>query len=122
MAGYRVKKRTAKIIFVDTDYDGAVIEALFDVPLKKLFELQRLAETGKAEESFKIFGDEILTAWNVEDDDGKPIPASGDGLLSQPAPFANLILTKWLAAMQEPAAPFASQPNSGGTSAVTEPE
>jgi hypothetical protein len=120
MTGFRVKKRTAIIKFEGTEYDGAEIECLFDIPLKKLFEIQRLAEAGKAEESFRQFGDEILTAWNIEQDDGNPIPATGEGLLNQPPQFANLILSKWLAAMTEPPAPFASQPNSGGTSAVTE--
>lgn len=119
--GYKVKKRTAVIKFaVDTDFAGAELKCLFDVPLKKLFELQTLAEAGKAEESFQRFGDDILIEWNVEDDDGNPVPATGEGLLCQPAPFANAILSKWLEAVQEPDRPFGLPPSDGSTSA--EPE
>ncbi len=38
----------------------------------------------------------MLQSWNLENDDGTPVPADGEGMLQIPLDFATLIITQWV--------------------------
>lgn len=40
-----------------------------------------------------------LESWNVEDDDGHPVPADADGLMSQDPRLVTAVLQAWTAAV-----------------------
>lgn len=101
---YEVPRRTARIKFEGTDYDGAEIICRLDMPLQMMFDFERLARLSKAgkeidpevlEQTFRRFGDEALESWNLSVG-GKPVPATAEGFLAQPPPFAMLIVSKWM--------------------------
>lgn len=96
----KVPRRRAVLAF-EGEYDGIEVTCLLDVPLRTFFEFQRMAED--IETSFQEFGDRVLIEWNLEGDDGESLPATGDGFKELPPQFANLILTKWLEAVAQPA-------------------
>lgn len=103
MPGFRIPKRTALIVFEEGhDYHGAEVRCSLDVPMRTLFAFRSMrgesAETISAEaiaESYKMFAEQILVDWNVEDDDGNPVPCTIDAFLDMPMPFLTAVTAKW---------------------------
>lgn len=90
--GFRPPKRTATLTFEEGhDYHGAEVSVRLDVPMSVVFEFDSLSPA----DGMRRFGDEILIDWNIEDDDGNPVPATADGLLSQSSDFGLALLDAW---------------------------
>jgi hypothetical protein len=92
----------------DHEFYGAETSLYLDAPMALLFEFQRLGEaTGQEAESImRKFGDLVLIDWNLEDDNGQAIPATGEGMLTQPFPFAVALIEAWGKAAAEPSTPL----------------
>lgn len=118
MAGFRVPRRTALITFEGTDYDGAEIECRLDVPLGMFFDFGRGLSAADSEALFRRWGSEVLIAWNLEDDNGAPLPADEDGILMLPAAMVTMILNKWTETVAGVPAPLGGPSNGGGPSGV----
>jgi hypothetical protein len=76
--GYRREKPVYKLIFADEEFDGLEVMAK-SLPLGEFMELQKLQarateDPGAAEKIVRTLG-RVLVSWNLEDDDGKPVPA-----------------------------------------------
>jgi hypothetical protein len=122
MAGYRVPRRTAVITFDGTDYDGAEVECKLDVPLGLYFDFGRVGEESREQESlFRRWGDEVLLAWNLEDDDGRPLPATGEGIMALPPFMVTLLLNKWTETVVAVPSPLGGRSNGGAQSAALMP-
>ena len=69
----------------------------------------------------KVFTDlaDNIVSWNVEEDDGTPVPATLEGLRRYGTSFANAIVQAWRQAMSEVDAPLGSGSSSGGTPDLT---
>ena len=98
--GYRPKREPVKLDFSGTEHDGLEITAR-SVPMSVMLDL--LAVTGAQEPTAyrhvtTTFA-YALESWNVEDDDGQPVPADLDGLLSQDTGFITAVIKAWVAAM-----------------------
>jgi hypothetical protein len=63
-------------------------------------------------ESLKVFA-KCLVSWNIEDEDGKPVPADLDGLKSLDLDFVMLLIQGWVQAVQDVPAPLEKPSNSG---------
>ena len=89
--GYRVPRRELELTFEGTDFDGAVIRCRLDISLETLFEFERIAgaDVESARAVYEKFADEVLVSWNLEQDDGTPVPASAAGLMAQPPVFCH---------------------------------
>jgi len=117
--GYRLPKRTAVLEFKGTDYDGAKVRTRLDgISLEEIFYFQRMAgadaKPEQLEEAMRIFGDRVILEWNLEDDDGQPIPYDGaSSFLKQPAAFAMTIMSAWTEAAMGGARPL-PQPSANG--------
>lgn len=112
--GFRPPKRTATLTFdEDHDYHGAEITVRLDAPMGLLFELENMAPL----EMMQRFGDEVLMAWNLETDDGEPIPATGVGLLTQPPDFGGDLMAAWKDAITGVDGPLGRNSDAGGRSA-----
>lgn len=61
---------------------------------------------------FTGFAKQLVT-WNLEDDDGRPVPADLDGIKSQDLPFMWEILEGWIDATSGVAAPLGESSSSG---------
>ena len=82
--GYKLPKRTAHVAFEEGHaYHGLEVELSLSVPMSQAFELARLGKNARedAEPFMRAFAQHILVSWNVEDDTGKPIPATPDGVV-----------------------------------------
>ena len=110
---YVVQRRRAILEFADPDYEGMCIETRLDVDMRTFLDLQSLA--GGADSSpddlrsaFSMFGDEILASWNLEDEDGRVLPADAEGFLSLPPGLATKVLGAWTEAATTPGEASAS--------------
>lgn len=101
--GFKVPKKTFRLVFEDEDYAGAEIVCR-SVKLSELFEITGMSD--KPKEMFRRFGDEVVVEWNLEDDDGKPLPADGEGMLAQPVEFSNVLVKAWSEGLTTVAAPL----------------
>ncbi len=117
--GFKVPKRTAVLKF-EGDYEGAEVKIRLDAPIGTFLEIQDLVTAGKQLEVFAVFGDELLISWNLEDDKGKPLPATGTGMKALPIAFGNVLIAEWLEAIQNVPAPLAKTSAAGSTSAAAQ--
>ena len=100
---YTVQRRRAILQCADPDYAGMHIETRRDVELRTFLDLQTLAGGADAEPeglraAFRMFGDEILESWNLQDEDGAVLSADADGFLSLPPALGTAILAAWTSA------------------------
>lgn len=106
MAGFRVPVRGATITFDGTDYDGAVVDCVLDIPLEVYFEIVALSEKGETETVSRIWAEHALKSWNLEDSEGNPLPATVEGLFKLPPAIFTVMLQKWTEAVAQAPAPL----------------
>ena len=122
--GYVPKRTLYKLDFSETEHAGleVVTRSASMATLMAVLELADEAEQatakdalGKLDDLFALF-EGVLVSWNVETDDGEPVPATKAGLLSQDSGFCLTVIQMWAREMTQapPTSPTASGP--GGTS------
>jgi hypothetical protein len=122
--GFKVPRRTAVLDFGDGDYEGCEVRCVFDLAFSDYFTFERFLKTEDrsqedVEAIFRRFGDHFLESWNVIDSDGTPVPANGDGMISEPVTFGLLLIMTWIARMtelREVPAPLGETSPNGATS------
>ena len=97
--GFRLPEKTARINFDGTDYDGAEIQLRLSVTFAQFIALRESAQGEDQETMARLFGETVLMSWNLEDADGQPIPADGDGMLAIPLELTNLVVQHWVEAV-----------------------
>ncbi len=113
MSGYRRQPKTYVLRF--EAYEGLEVAAR-SVSVEELLTVLELADkmTGSPnkEQVTDLFGwfAKQLIGWNLEDEDGKPVPATLKGLLAQDFDFALALVNAWVSAIS----PGKSPPSSGG--------
>lgn len=116
--GFRVPRREAHITFEDSDYAGAEIQCALDVDFETFFWFQKRQaseEPDEIKEALCRFADQIIQSWNLEDNDGTPLPADSAGFLKLPPAFGLLILAKWTEAVSTVSAPLGAPSSDGDT-------
>jgi len=117
VAGYRRKRTTYRLRFEDPAMEGleVVARSASVQTLLKITSLADLAtespETKVVHEVLALFGDSLVS-WNLEDDDGHPVPADAMGLASQDMDFVMAVIMAWVQAVSQvaPPLPAASSP------------
>ncbi|MFC7817550.1 hypothetical protein ACFUTR_23250 [Streptomyces sp. NPDC057367] len=89
--GYRPKRKIFKLDFAGTEYEG--LEASMRGPtVGEEIEFNTLrGKEGTGEEVF-AFLTRLLVSWNVEDDQGQPVPCTFDGVCTQDSAMVMAIL------------------------------
>ena len=108
--GWKLPNR--KLVMELEDFEGAEVTCKLDIKMKTFFELQELANAESTEtimKAYGIFGDEILLKWNFEQEDGTPIPATGEGMQELPPQLSIALLTNWVEAISKGKALSASK-------------
>lgn len=98
------------------DHDGLEVRAA-SVPIGQLLDLTEQADRLKsgAAESFDDARELLdlfaasLRSWNLEEDDGAPIPCTRDSVLGLEFQFATDLLVAWFEAVASVAAPLAQR-------------
>ncbi len=104
--GFRLPERTALINFEGTDYDGAEIQLRLSVSFAQFIALRESAQGEDQEGMARLFGQNVLMDWNLEDDAGQPIPANGEGMLEIPLSLAMLLVQHWVEAVSAVSSPL----------------
>jgi len=121
--GYRLPARTVRIKFDGTDYDGAEVLAVLNVPVGLYRQISQFGEKGDFDAVVGLLC-QFITEWNLEDDDG-PIPISPEGFdRISDVGFVVALMEGWEAAIrgeQTIAAPLDRKSNGGVTSTTSTP-
>jgi len=112
---FRLPKRTALLTFVG-DFEGAEVRCALDVTLRIALQIDELRESGPHQEMLRLFAEAILMEWNLDDDDGQPIPPTFEGMQDLSPPFLSAMIGAWSSAMGEPSPPLAEPSNDGAMS------
>ena len=100
--GFRVSKRTKIVEFEpDSEWHGIEAEVRISVPFKTLIWMQGITTEGdqaKIIDTYKMFADDFLIEWNIQDEDGEPYPATADGIMLVDSDLVNAIVEKWVEA------------------------
>lgn len=120
----RLPIRTAKLVFEGEDGD-IWVRVRLNVKLRRLLELQQLFKPDDSEEQadsteqlfgLRRFGQDILLEWNIVDEDMRPVVADGEGMMELDLVFAQQLITQWVQAVSQPAAPLGETSPNGSTS------
>jgi len=107
MAKFKLAKKTALIDFAeDSPWHGVEAKVSLSVPFKTLFWFQKnatAADTASTAEALYHFGEQFLIEWNVEDEDGNPCAATGDGILDlDDTGLVTSLMSAWVEAVVQP--------------------
>lgn len=113
----RLPRRTAKVSFEGTDYDGISVVLNLNIPLGFWVDLTAEGlETDLAAQAEFIVT--IVKSWDLEDDEG-PIPVTPEGVRRlDDLGFVAALFNAWVAAMQgdtEVSVPLESRSSGGDT-------
>lgn len=118
MAGYKRQRTTYKLKFADPAMEGLEVVAR-SASVQTLLKITSLAdaasenpETQVVHEVLALFGD-ALVSWNLEDDDGNPVPADAMGLASQDMDFVMAVIMAWVQAVSQVAPPLPAASSNG---------
>jgi hypothetical protein len=122
--GFRVQRRRATLQ-LDEPFEGAEIYARLDVSTGTFFELERLqaatdiglTERQRLEAALAFFVDNVVTGWNLEEEDGSPIPLTVAAVMDLPVAIVSQLIPKWKEAAVGVPAPLGSPSGVGDTSA-----
>lgn len=111
--GYKRNPKVYNLVFDDTtDYPG------LEVQVRTLTMGQLIgvwASEGTSTETFELFADRLVS-WNLEDEDGQPVPATREALLAEDDDMVQAIAKRWIAEVIGVPAPLESGSDSGETS------
>jgi len=127
--GYKRRKTIYRLVFEDEEFDGLEVRA-YAPPLGFLEQAMQMgALVGRPADD--LSPDEIellhglftgfagyLVSWNLEEDDGTPVPATLEGLRVQDLAFVFSIIDAWLDSIGEVAGPLGQSSNAGSPSLV----
>ncbi len=120
--GYKPPRTLYKLDFSQTEHAGLEVttrSVSVDTMLTIAAGADELDETtpdlAKVRDVFGRFA-RVLVSWNVEDDDGRPVPPTADGLLAHDFGFVMAVITAWLTAMTQAPPPLPGGSPSGATS------
>lgn len=125
-SGFKVGGRTAVVEFEEgSPWHGVEATVRISLPFEALFWFQEhadeRADPATVKEMLQKFGDDYLVSWNLEDDAGKPYPATGEGALQvADQGVVTALMMGWIEAVAHPAAPL-SVPSDGIDTSVEEP-
>ena len=111
--GFKLPKRTALLVF-EGEYEGAEVRVRLTVPLGVFLDFGEV-QTERPLEAYGMYMDAIVLGWNLEDDDGNPIPATREGMRQHvDQAFMLAMVRAWSKAAAEIPGPLASGSGNGG--------
>lgn len=117
--GFKMPKRTLRLVF-EGDFEGAEVVCKRGVSMRQALSLQN-SEEGSAEENLRWFAENALVSWNLEYEDGTPIPPTADGLLDVDSEFVSLVFQKYTEAVSSVGSPLGDASSNGAQLEATIP-
>jgi hypothetical protein len=123
--GYRAPVKAYRLKFADEDMAGLEVTAR-SLPIGEFLKLSDLAGLAQddpaamskgATETFRVLAGALMS-WNLEDEQGQPVPATYEGIVSQDLDFVMKIVNAWMSAMTDVAPPLPGGSSGGVPSAL----
>lgn len=117
--GFKVNEAAEKkkVLALTGDYAGAEITVRLNVPLEVFLEAEKVQRSHDWSGFLDYFVEHVIREWNIDDNTGKPIPVSKEGLAQVPIDFLMAVITAWTEAIAGLNGPLGS-PSSNGTPLV----
>lgn len=116
--GYKRNPKIYNLVFGDdTDYPGLEVQVR-SLTMGQLFKTWTGDETSNSAAATYDLLVERLVSWNLEEEDGTPVPTTREAIDDQDDDMIVAIQKQWLAAVRGVSAPLGSGSNSGATSPV----
>lgn len=117
--GFKVQRKGVRLVFKDgTVMDGAEV-VVGSLNVGDYMAFTQLSKAGTKPEEFEkiaeILGRKILS-WNLEEEDGTPIPHDVTGILGLELDMVMAIITAWTEGVTSVPAPLPEGSSSGATS------
>jgi hypothetical protein len=98
--GFRPKRTPFKLDFSGTECEGLEV-TVRPMPMSVMLDVIAAVGSGDVTAARQMYATftYALESWNVEDDDGNPVPADLDGLMSQDGRFIGAVIQAWAAAL-----------------------
>ena len=113
--GYRREPRRIRLVFDDPEMDGLEVVTR-SVPLGTFMAMiESSSDNAKATQLINDFAAHALVEWNLEDNDGHPVPPTLAGLKTQEIDFVMQIVRTWLEAVGTASDPLALASSNGST-------
>jgi hypothetical protein len=112
--GYRPKRKIYTLEFEDPDLDGLIVKVR-GLNTGQILDIDTAREDGGDEAIrglLELLATQIVE-WNVEDEEGQPVPATLDGIRAQELAFNMAIIDAWQNAVTGVPAPL-EQPSTDG--------
>ena len=93
--GFRIPEELVRFTLRGA-YEGAWVSCRLNVSMRYFGELRKAAEAEDQEAMAMLFGDNVLSEWNLEDPAGEPLPANGEGMMGIPLQMAMQIVSAWV--------------------------
>src|SRR6266511_963967 len=105
--GYQRERKVYRLRFEDEEMEGLEVRAR-SAPIGQFIGLAKLAnldrgtvqpdDMDKIDELFRGFADSLVE-WNLQDEDGRPVPADLQGIYTQEVDFILQIIFAWIEAI-----------------------
>lgn len=126
MAGYRRKAKLYTLKWAEGHELHGLEVTCKGLTVERMLSLVSLAaglqggdvagKLGEAEKLFRSFA-RCLVGWNLEDEDGAPVPATYDGIAAQDLDFVTGLVTTWIDAVASVGSPLPPSSDGGPPSA-----
>ena len=96
---FRLSPKTLTLDFGDEDLNEMKVEVFGDVSIETLMNLQIDLGSGEPAQMMDAcvkFGDKVLKDWDVQDNDGLVLSATGSAFVSLPMSLATAIMSTWV--------------------------
>jgi hypothetical protein len=100
--GYKRKPKTFLLEFEDEEYKGLEIE-MKGLPVAGFLTMMKVMETEEKNQSvlatmFRLFATGLVS-WNMEDEEGNPLPANYDSVQTLDTDFVTQTVAAWMEGM-----------------------
>jgi len=116
--GYKLSRTVYKVRFEGTEYDGLEM-SMGTLSVKEILEVEELMSGDDSKPTFVALVARLARAiqdWNLEDEDGNPIPVTEDALMGFEVKLINTVVSAWVNAIVGVPAPLENDSTSGGKS------
>jgi hypothetical protein len=115
--GYKRNRKIYNLVFDETtDWPGLEVQVR-TLSMGQLVSVWSGEGGGTSVRTFELFMDRLV-GWNLEDEDGRPVPATREAVEAEDDDMVNAIVKKWTDAVLGVPAPLGVNSSSGETSAA----